>query len=537
MMAQYYDELKALLEDIQKQLGMLLSDVRIPGNQIVVHEGLSDISEKLGLLRAGEFRVGNSVEPGSGYTGVRIAYPAMSYLSVDWNVVGVLADVLQFGLRAADGKALFGAGEVILDAAGMTVGSSAPQIIIDAANKMIKSSNYSAGTEGFALFGADGSAEFEDVIVRGEIRSAVFSKSEIASTAGTIGVFKSAGKSAADTTTVDSPTTFNIDIQDPATGHVQLFAVNDILRLKDGTNDVWATVSSVSDQTTFYRYVCTRNYGTNATFKAGTGIIDYGVSGDGFLLLTADDSNAPFYSIRTHAGAPWTIITEVVRLGNLNGFLTYTTDTYGIAIGDSTNYLTYDPIFGMILRGSIIIAADNPFGLNVWSETPIGSINGTNTTFLLSQNAIDDTTMITLNGMYLYESDDYTQGAVSTIELVIAPEIDDLLYVSYLRSSDHSRVLQETPTGLINGVNTTFTVTNAFVAGSITVELNGILLDNVDDFYEGGTVITLTVAPEIGDDITAGYQTISDSSWVYQEVPTGAINGVNTVFTTAYSFN
>lgn len=44
---------------------------------------------------------------------------------------------------------------------------------------------------------------------------------------------------------------------------------------------------------------------------------------------------------------------ERMRLGNLNAFLGYITDIYGIAIGDLTNYLKYDPINGLRISGAV----------------------------------------------------------------------------------------------------------------------------------------------------------------------------------------
>jgi hypothetical protein len=44
---------------------------------------------------------------------------------------------------------------------------------------------------------------------------------------------------------------------------------------------------------------------------------------------------------------------ERLRIGNLNGFLSYVTDLYGIAIGDSSNNLKYDTTNGLRIAGSI----------------------------------------------------------------------------------------------------------------------------------------------------------------------------------------
>lgn len=210
---------------------------------------------------------------------------------------------------------------IVLDSSASTVrvGSGTPYILIDGANGNIGTSNFSSGTIGWRTE-EDGTAEFNNITARGEFHTQVLSYGEVHATAGTSIVSHSAAKLKNDVTTVTSPTTFNVDVDDPDTGHVQVFAVNDILRIKDGSGaDNWMTVGSVTDMTTYYRYVCTKNSGTNTTFRAGAGVYGYGQSGDGYLLQTADMTNAPYLSIATHAGSPWTTITEKVRLGNLTG--------------------------------------------------------------------------------------------------------------------------------------------------------------------------------------------------------------------------
>lgn len=242
-----------------------------------------------------------------------------------------------------------------LDVDGViTVGAVAPYIQIDGVNKRIRTSTYSSGFQGFTIE-SDGSAEFNNVAVRGELHTAVLVYGEQHVTAGTMVVVKSAGKLRADVTTVASPTTFNVDIEDPDSGHAQLFAVSDILRIKDGLGDNWLTVQSVSDQTTFYRYVCVLSSGTAGTFRAGAAVADYGQSGGGGLMQTADLTNAPYLSIFTHAGAPWTTLTERLRLGNLAGWQGAGLTGYGIAIGDysGNEFAYYTPGSGLVVRGTI----------------------------------------------------------------------------------------------------------------------------------------------------------------------------------------
>ncbi|MEE8568859.1 MAG: DUF559 domain-containing protein, partial [Anaerolineales bacterium] len=108
----------AALEDAVIQLEDNLT--KIQATAIFTVGGLSDIDTNLGLIQTGEFRVGNRKPPSGGFTGMRMAYPGMTYNSEAWHLVGVANDVLQFGVRATDGKLLAGAGAVILDASGIT---------------------------------------------------------------------------------------------------------------------------------------------------------------------------------------------------------------------------------------------------------------------------------------------------------------------------------------------------------------------------------------------------------------------------------
>lgn len=114
-LAKFAQELENLTFAVQE----LSQSIRISGNQVIVTGGLSDISERLGLVRSGEFRSGNEQDPSKGFTGVRIGYPGFVYGTEIWNFAGVNNDVLQAGIRASDGKFLAGGGSVILDVDGL----------------------------------------------------------------------------------------------------------------------------------------------------------------------------------------------------------------------------------------------------------------------------------------------------------------------------------------------------------------------------------------------------------------------------------
>lgn len=174
---------------------------------------------------------------------------------------------------------------------------------------------------------------------------------EVLTTKGSLVVAISGGELFEATTA--TATTFTVKVTKPVSGGAP-FASGDRCKIDNGLNSTWFTVGIGSDQTTHYSYTATYQSGSStATYQTGTGIADYGQSGDGYHMLTADQSNAPRYSIYTHAGSPWSTVTERLRMGNLNGYLGYSSDVYGMGIGSSSGTnanLTFDPTNGIRLR-------------------------------------------------------------------------------------------------------------------------------------------------------------------------------------------
>lgn len=67
-------------------------------------------------------------------------------------------------------------------------------------------------------------------------------------------------------------------------------------------------------------------------------------------------------------------------------------------------------------------------------------------------------------------------------------------------------VVRETPTGVVNGVNPTFTLANIPIAGTEEWIINGILRRPGVDYTIVGNVITAITIPETGDWINASYR-------------------------------
>jgi hypothetical protein len=262
-------------------------------------------------------------------------------------------------------------------------------------NNALRSTTFTSGLVGWNISAA-GNAEFDNVDVRGAIHASIFTYNAINATAGTLGVFKSAAKLRTDATVPAGPTygttTMTVDVVDAeglAHGSSQLFVVNDILRLKDGlVGDTWLKVTAASDQTTFWRYTCAIMAGTaNVTYRAGMGVPDYGQTGQGFIILTSDQTNAPYEQMATHTAsfssldaAGTLTLTPQMRVGNLNGSYGFSGNTYGLGAG------TYG------VAGKSWIIAEPSIGVRLGNNTttriqlaPDGS------GFLASSNIVWDT--------------------------------------------------------------------------------------------------------------------------------------------------
>lgn len=110
-----------------------------------------------------------------------------------------------------------------------------------------------------------------------------------------------------------------------------------------GTNDPGASYD-------YFEYDVSRVSGGAGTLVRGAAIVDYGQSGDGFMEISGDGTNAPWIRVATHDGSPWdeAHVTPHAVMGNLNGILGLSSDEWGIAAGEDLDVTT----------GHYIIASD-----------------------------------------------------------------------------------------------------------------------------------------------------------------------------------
>jgi hypothetical protein len=142
-------EILSVVQQIHQDLPVLIQRARVSPQQVVLVEGLSDLSRRLGLIQAGEFRAGNDKEPGFGFTGGRFGYPGFVYGGTTYFLAGVENDVLQVGMSLTDGKITAGTGSVVLDGDGISILSTS-----DVSGEVEKSLKFvdADGTENFRFY-------------------------------------------------------------------------------------------------------------------------------------------------------------------------------------------------------------------------------------------------------------------------------------------------------------------------------------------------------------------------------------------------
>ena len=240
-----------------------------------------------------------------------------------------------------------------------------------------------------------GTAEFQDITTRGVIRTSVFEKDTISAVNGTVLVSKS-DVLGTDMTALDSS---SLTISGQSS-----FVNNEVLRIKDGTDDEWMLVTDASGAPT---YVVTRDLAasyapnTNPIWKKGTAVVSMGVgtgAKTGFVLLDASSSYSPFVDVYGRNSNTYSDYTLHGRFGWLKGITDAdvglaTTDVWGLytdnayikgtvvatlgRIGSATNYWNISAgVLAAVGSGDVAIRAgmtDYFTGVGFWLGNKTGT--------------------------------------------------------------------------------------------------------------------------------------------------------------------
>ncbi len=135
-----------------------------------------------------------------------------------------------------------------------------------------------------------------------------------------------------------------------------------------------------------------------------------------------------------------------------------------------------------------------------------GTKDSSNTLFIISDTPVTDSESIYLNGVKQVRGVDYTISG-SRVTMTIAPVSGDYLTATYLISVPNtiSTIVGVDLVGTKNGINTSFTLPDTPITGTVEIYLNGSLQVSGTDYTLSGTAVTMTTAPASTDYLEANY--------------------------------
>ena len=227
---------------------------------------------------------------------------------------------------------------------------------------------------------SSGLAEFNEIIARGRIQAVVFAEAAIAVASGKMMITDGSVLSE------DMP-----DTQDYFVSDSPSFLANDIVRMKpDATRDEWMRIAAPYEIVpNGFKYLVVRGlnssqptYAGPYDFFSGESIVrqgsatqaaqagplaagqvtgEYGefqpagsfaLTGGGFLILEGSREFGPYFGVVARFGPVYDQLLDVVRIGNLNGILDYTTEEWGAFFGDANQFMAYDQTQGLRIEFS-----------------------------------------------------------------------------------------------------------------------------------------------------------------------------------------
>ena len=237
------------------------------------------------------------------------------------------------------------------------------------------------------------------------------------------------------------------------------------------------------------------------------------------ITLRAGDGGTfppvPFYVTATPPGNLTTLGTsEKLLVTAVSG------DTFTITRAQSPT--TAKSITAGWIIANAIYTADVTSSNIVMDEVLTGTINGSNTVFTTSNPF--SSILVFKNGITLHAGagNDYTITGQNQITFATAPQVTTpatVLTATYIMGSSvmingsNSLITDETPSGAVNGSNTSFTTSRPYVPGSLEVFVNGVKQKRVTHFTETSPstgAFTISDAPQSStqgnDDVMVNYQ-------------------------------
>lgn len=278
-----------------------------------------------------------------------------------------------------------------------------------------------------------------------------------------------------------------------------------------------------------------------------------------FMQLNSSDLNSPFLELLTgistfadfyedyYYEGPTDFVSEDlkedavsiqsqtrVRIGDLSNItdsdLVLSTTQYGLYSDNAYlkgNFVLNKSMFPSV---STVVGVYSPFLMLNASTTRLEQIDMSPKITYWNAKA-DNTITITATGSGLTGGGDLTANRTFALDFTY-------LDSRYSGGTGGAYIALEVPAGSVNGSNTTFTLTTSPTLNSEMVFLNGLVQTPSTDYTVSGSVVTFIAAPFTGDSVRVTYLGSTSSfagTYICLEVPSGAINGSNVTFTTAFT--
>lgn len=361
----------------------------------------------------------------------------------------------------------------------------------------------------------NGDAFFQNAEINGVIKTVVFEKDVISAVGGQLLV---ANADILDTamTALDAST---LTIKGETT-----FAVNDILHMKDGTNDEYLRVTNIGSAPT---YTVTRDLAgaytadNNPAWPAGTAVVVEGKSdgastySGGFLKLLGAGTNSPKYSVVKRTGVAYNALTEYAVLGNLNGVLDYVAEEYGMVVGtEELGFMAFDPTNGLrVSAGKLSLNQRLTYGADV-SQGDLVAIESDGK---LYSTRITGVTSSATASMSTADVNAYTDGAAILVGHIAGFQNTTFTILSAYTTTGTVRYRRHNGTSSVSGVTLDSTSTDGgFLSSADQVSLAALTSNKAIGVFS--STVATTVKGHVLDNVngvspTLGtIQTLSSSA-------------------------
>ena len=250
-------------------------------------------------------------------------------------------------------------------------------------------------------------------------------------------------------------------------------------------------------------------------------LVEFASGGGGGGTPSGSDSEIQFNGGGVFSSDPdftYSTSTSTLTVPNLSGSLTRLADGTSYLVAGDNITITTGSNGSITISASGLVAPPTPAvrtqSQMAWMESPVGTVDGVNNVFTVA-NAPNpsNSLMFFVNGVLQKPGAQYDYTISSTtVTLAVPPEEGSNLVATYAYTValdvGPNTSWMETPTGAVNGVNSTFIIANTpWPSSAVMFYVNGVLQKQgaADDYTVVDKTIYFTVPPPEGSNLSVTY--------------------------------